>query len=49
MSELEMDHNCLASAYNTASGSPEEQVLPNIRTSHPQELQLVPLCRGDGY
>lgn len=38
-----MDHNCLTSAYNTASGSPREQVLPDIRTSHPQRQQLVQL------
>lgn len=41
MRELEMDHNCLTSADNTASGSPREQVLPDIRTSHPQRRRCT--------
>lgn len=47
MRELEMDHNCLTSADNTASGSPGEQVLPDIRTSHPQR-RCTQLSRKGG-
>lgn len=48
MRELEMDHNCLTSADNTASGSPREQVLPDIRTSHPQRRQCTQLSQKGG-
>lgn len=48
MRVLEMDHNCLTSAYNTASRSPREQVFPDIRTSHPQRQRLVQLIRRGG-
>lgn len=48
MRVLEMDHNCLTSAYNTASRSPREQVFPDIRTSHPQRQRLVQLIGRGG-
>lgn len=48
MRELEMDHNCLTSADNTASGSPREQVLPDIRASHSPEVAVYQLSGKGG-